>query len=184
MPVPLLLRVIEGVPVELQEQADRLELVALRVLMIVVDDPLPDAPQRVYVADPAIPPHKVAFNHTSSETLRRRPVHAIMCEISHSAEKPLPHDEQLEAATIGWLHSSGLVPPHASITRIVHHDVPFGYPVYTHERPAIMAAIRAWLEPRGIFTLGRFGAWDYANSDECIRQGMELGRRLTAEDSR
>lgn len=184
MPVPLLLRAVDGVPPELRQQAEKLEQVALRVLMIVVDDPLPDAPQRVYVADSAVPPHKVAFNHTSSEALRRRPVHAIMCEISHSAEKPLPSETGLEAATVDWLRGSGLVPPHAAITRILHYDVSYGYPVYTHERPAIMAGIRAWLEPRGIHTLGRFGAWDYANSDECIRQGMELGRRLSPEEAR
>ncbi len=62
--------------------------------------------------------------------------------------------------------------------------MPFGYPVYTHDRPAIMAAVREWLEPRGILTLGRFGAWDYANSDECIRQGMELGRSLSLREVR
>jgi hypothetical protein len=31
--------------------------------------------------------------------------------------------------------------------------------------------------------LGRFGAWEYANSDECIRQGMELAHQLAAAHS-
>lgn len=179
MPVPLLLRAVRGTPPALIAAADRLETVALRVLMILVGDSLPGAPQRVYVSDPSIPPHKIAFNHTSSDALRRRPVHAIMCEIAHSETKPLSDEAEIEAATIGWLRESGLIPPHAAILRVVHCDVPYGYPVYTHERPAIMAAIRTYLEPLGIHTFGRFGGWDYANSDECIRQGMELARRLS-----
>jgi hypothetical protein len=40
-----------------------------------------------------------------------------------------------------------------------------------------MAAIREWLEPLGIHTIGRFGGWDYVNSDACIRHGREV--RLT-----
>lgn len=184
MPAPLLLRTVQGAPAALIAAAERLETVALRVLMILIGDPLHDAPQRVYVADPAVPPHKIAFNHTSSEALRRRPVHAIMCEISHSDEKPLPADAEIESATIGWLRDSGLIPTHAAVLRTVHYDVPYGYPVYTHERPAIIAAIRDYLEPLGIHTFGRFGAWDYANSDECIRQGMALARRLTPVQAR
>ena len=58
-------------------------------------------------------------------------------------------------------------------------NLDYGYPVYTHERQAIVARIRAWLEPLGIHTIGRFGAWEYVNSDACIQQGMALAKRLT-----
>ena len=180
MPLPLLLRSVEGTPPELQEKADELESVALRVMMILVADPLPGAPQRVYVSDPAVPPHKIAFNHTSSPALRQRPVHAIMCEISHSSEKPLPPDCELERATLDWLRAAGLVPRHAGVAGIRHVDVAYGYPVYTPARAAIVAESKCWLREHRIETLGRFGAWDYANSDECIRQGMAAARRLAA----
>jgi UDP-galactopyranose mutase len=148
--------------------------------MIVVANPLINAPQRVYVSDPSIPPHKVAFNHTSSPDLRRRPVHAIMCEISHSRDKPLLDVASLESATIDWLVDSGLVPNYDDIAHIGHFDAKFGYPVYTHSRREIMSEIRAWLESKGIFTFGRFGGWEYANSDEFIRQGKELADRLAS----
>ena len=179
MPVPLFLDRIDDVPVRLRERVSQLEAVALRILMILVADPLPSAPQRVYLCDPAIPPHKVAFNHTSSPELRRRPVHAIMCEISHSAAKPLPADADLERATTDWLIDAGLVPKRGDIALIRHFEAAFGYPVYTHARPAIMAEIRAWLVANDISTFGRFGGWDYANSDECIRQGMDLAGELS-----
>ena len=183
MPVPSLLKSIQRTPPRLQELADQLESVALRVLMILVAHPLPNAPQRIYVSHPAIPPHKVAFNHTSSERLRQRPMHAIMCEISHSMEKPLPSDLDLECATIDWLIEAGLVPSRGDIAKIMHFDATYGYPVYTHDRVAIMTEIRGFLESIHIHTLGRFGAWEYANSDECIRQGMELARQLAAGHS-
>ena len=179
MPVPLLLKSIRSAPPRLQERAAKLEAVALRILMILVAHPLPDAPQRIYISHPAIPPHKIAFNHKSSESLRQRPMHAIMCEVSHSPEKPLPSNVDLELATTEWLTDAGLVPSRGDIAQIVHFDAMFGYPVYTHERAAIMGEIREFLLSKHIHTLGRFGAWEYVNSDECIRQGMELASQLT-----
>ena len=180
MPVPLLLKSMRGTPPSLQQRADQLEAVALRVLMILVAHPLPNAPQRIYVSHPAIPLHKASFNHTSSASLRQRPMHAVMCEISHSTEKPLPNDIDLETATTDWLIDAGLVPSRSDIVQIVHFDTMFGYPVYTHDRVVIMREIRAFLEAKHIYTLGRFGRWEYVNSDECIHQGMTLARDLAA----
>jgi len=180
MPLPALLRTIEGCPAELIADADRLEFVSLKVLLILVAAPLGDQPQRVYVADPAIPPHKVAFNHTSSPSLRARPVHAIMCEISYSPEKPAQSDEALTAATVDWLANAGLIGSREEVAETRVLDVRLGYPVYTHERPAILERIRAWLEPLDIHTIGRFGGWDYINSDACIWQGRQLAAQLAA----
>ena len=182
LPLPELVRVIDGCPPELVEDADALEFVSLKVLMVLVAAPLGQPPQRVYLADPDIPPHKVAFNHTSSAALRRRPAHAVICEVAYAPEKPPPADAILERETVDWLVASGLIASPADIaqTRVV--DVRYGYPVYTHARPSIVARLRSWLEPRGIHTLGRFGAWDYVNSDACIWQGMTLARRLARSD--
>jgi len=178
MPLPALLRAIRGCPPDLIAAADRLEYVSLKILLVLIGKPLGNEPQRVYIADPDVPPHKIAFNHTSSPSLRRRPAHAIMCEMAHSPEKPPPADADLERTTLDWLVASGLIASHADIaeTRLV--DVPYGYPVYTPERPAIVQEIRAWLEPLDIITIGRFGGWDYANSDACIWQAMSLASRL------
>lgn len=180
MPAPLLLKSIPSTPPALLQRAERLEAVALRLMMMLVADSLPDAPQRVYIADAAIPPHKVAFNHMSSPSLRKKPVHAVICEISHSAEKPLPSNRELEDSTIDWLIDAGFVSFRGDFARIVHVDVDFAYPVYTHERAAVIEEILAYLEPLDIHTIGRFGRWEYINSDECIRQGLALGRRLSA----
>lgn len=178
MPIPDLLRAIKGCPAELIAAADRLDFISLKVLLILVDDPLTQAPQRVYSADPQVPPHKIAFNHTSSPDLRARPVHAIMAEIAWSPDRPPAADAALTARTIDWLAGSGLIPSAASVLETRMLDVTYGYPVYTLERPAIIESIRAWLEPLGIHSFGRFGGWDYVNSDACILQGLTLAERL------
>ena len=178
MPLPVLVRIVEGVPNDIVGLADRLEFTSLDLLLLLIGRPLPNAPQRIYVADPDIPPHKIAFNHTSSDSLRARPVHAIMAEISYSDEKPLPEAHALERGTTEFLIRAGVFDSVEDVLWTGHVDVTYAYPVYTHDRCAIMRRIRDFFEPLGIHTLGRFGEWEYANSDQCIKRGMELAAEL------
>ncbi len=176
MPLPLLLRAIDGCPAELIADADRLEFVSLKVLLILVAQPLADQPQRVYSADAHVPAHKIAFNHTSSPSLRARPAHAIMCEIAYSPEKPIGTDAELTEAMADWLVEARLVEARGDIAETRVLDIRYGYPVYTHERKAILEGIRRHLTPFGIHTIGRFGGWSYINSDGCIHESLQLAR--------
>jgi UDP-galactopyranose mutase len=184
MPLPLLVRLVDGLPNDIVPLADRLEFTSLHVLLLLIGRPLVNAPQRIYVADPDIPPHKIAFNHTSSDSLRSRPVHAVMAEISYSDEKPLGETDTIEHATVEFLIQTGLLDSMKDVLWTGHVDVTYAYPVYTHDRCEIVRRIRDSLRPVGIYTLGRFGEWDYANSDRCIKRGMELAADLRADETR
>jgi protoporphyrinogen oxidase len=184
LPIPLLLRMLRPVPEALLARAERLEHLSLHLLMLLAGKPLPRVPQRLYIADPEVPPHKIAFNHTSSRSLRMRPVHAITAEISYSAEKPLGPLEEIERKTVAALVDAGML---GSAEDLVHReslDVPHAYPVNTPDRNAIVSEVKDWLKPLGIHTLGRFGEWDYINSDECIKRGMDLAVELDGSRSR
>ena len=180
MPLPLLVRVVEAVPNDIVALADRLKFTSLHLLLLLIGRSLPNAPQRIYVAGADIPPHKIVFNHTSSDSLRAKPVHAIMAEISYSDEKRLPEADTLERGTIEFLIRTGLLDSDQDVLWTGHMDVTYAYPVYTHDRLAIVRRIRDFLQPLGIHTLGRFGEWEYANSDRCIKRGMDLAAELRA----
>src|SRR4029453_1822199 len=59
MPLPVLVRIVEGLPSDIVALADRLEFTSMHLVLLLVGRPLPNAPQRIYVADPDIPPHKI-----------------------------------------------------------------------------------------------------------------------------
>jgi UDP-galactopyranose mutase len=178
LPVHRLLELTDGVPDPLIADVATLEAMSLHLLLLLVGRPIPDAPHRIYVADPAVPPHKIAFNHTSSSSLRARPVHAIMAEISYSDNKPLGDPADVRDRTISFLVEAGIIAETSDVVDSRVIDVPLAYPVYTHDRPATMAAARDWLGSLGIETLGRFGEWEYVNSDKCVRMGMDMATKL------
>ncbi len=179
-PLPELLRIIDDAPRELIELADTLAYMSLRVELLVADGPPRSPAQRVYVHEPEIPPHKIAFNHNSSDSLRARPVQAIMAEVSISEDKPVQFD-QIAPRTIGLLCDLKLLGSPTDVIDVDHLNVKYGYPVYTKDRPEKVRVIKRWLETQGIFSCGRFGDWEYINSDRCIWKGLELGKRLREE---
>lgn len=177
MPLPVLVRVVEGTPDRIVELADALEYMSLRVELLLAGRRLETPIQRIYSADPDIPPHKTALNHNSSESLRGRDRHAIMAEVSHSAQKPVDVDA-IAPRTVDWLCDLGILDSPEDVIWTGHVDAKYAYPVYTHERPGQVAAIKAWLAEHDMYTVGRFGEWEYINSDKCVHKGLALGREL------
>jgi protoporphyrinogen oxidase len=177
LPLPVLVRVVEGTPADVVEMADRLEYMSLRVELLLAGRKLDTPVHRIYCADPEIPPHKVALNHNSSDSLRSRDRHAIMAEVSHSKEKPVDF-EAIAPKTIAWLCDLGILGSPEDIIWRGHVDAKYAYPVYTHERPRLVAGVKEWLGRHHIYTLGRFGDWEYINSDKCVAKGLRLGQEL------
>jgi protoporphyrinogen oxidase len=177
MPLPILLHTVETVPAELKAMADQLEYMSLRVELLLVGRKLDTPIQRIYVADPNIPPHKIALNHNSSMSLRSRPRHAIMAEVSLSDKKPIAVDD-IAPKTVALLCELGILDTSQEVIWQGHVDVTYAYPVYTHQRPARVQAIKEWLAQYHIYTVGRFGDWEYINADSCIMKGLALGQEL------
>ena len=178
LPITHLLSCIKPCPNEMIQLAEGLQAVSLKILCILAKRISSTVPQRIYIADPNIPPHKVAFNHTSSPALLARQHHAITCEISYSKTKPALADPVLTQRSIAWLIDAGFVQSVEDVveTRIV--DLPYGYPINTQSTTKIIKIIQTFLKTHNIHSIGRFGAWQYANSDECVRQGLDLARHL------
>ncbi len=176
MPLPILARLVEGTPEEIIRMTDELEYMSLRVALILTRK-LETSIQRIYSADPEVPPHKIAMNHNSSESLRERPVHAIMAEVSHSPDKPVDLDS-IAPKTIDFLINAGVIPSADDVLWTGYVDVKYAYPVYTHKRPGLVQGVKDWLAQHDIYSVGRFGDWAYVNSDKCVARGLELGREL------
>jgi protoporphyrinogen oxidase len=176
IPLPILVRIIKDTPNEIIAMADQLDYMSLRVELLLAGRQL-DTLQRIYVADPDIPPHKIAFNHNSSDSLRKHPYHAIMAEVSLSDEKPVDVS-QIAPKTIAFLCQLGILDSPQDIMWQGHIDVKYAYPVYTHKRPVLVNGIKTWLAQHHIYTSGRFGDWEYINSDKCLMKGLTLGQEL------
>jgi UDP-galactopyranose mutase len=176
LPLTLLAEVIEEMPDELRHEIKSLRALPLSVVLVSAAR-VPDTDiQRIYCADHEVSAHKFVLGYNSSTSSRQSPMKAISAEISWGLA-PRVTGRELEAWVVADLRSMGLgLAVENARTRTIL--VPMGYPVPTKNRAAVVARAKAWLREHDVFLLGRFAEWDYINSDEVMRRGLELARQL------
>jgi len=108
---------------------------------------------------------------------------SLMCETTYSRYKPVESSTIIESTLEGLVNSgmigSGQVNDVVSSYRI---DIPYSYPVPSLGRDRGLSVIHPFLESNGVYSRGRFGAWQYevGNMDHSFMQGVEVVDRLLA----
>lgn len=181
IPINDLLRVIDNVPASLRKDAGRLEYLSLKLVFVVIGCPVKTEIQRIYLAQPDLPAHKIVINNNSSDYLRSLKRHGITGEISYSSEEPFPYDN-IEDQFVKLLIHLNLIQNTGEIISASTLDVNYAYPIPTLDRERIVIRLKEWLEARNIYSIGRFGEWDYINSDEAIHRGVTRARSITGAE--
>ena len=100
----------------------------------------------------------------------------LQCEVNWRGDAEAPGAE-LTAEVIAGLEQAGLVRPD-QILFSDRSDERHAYIVYTHGFETRRSRAIEWLEEQGIIPLGRFGRYDYFNSDQCVIAARDLAEVL------
>jgi hypothetical protein len=57
-------------------------------------------------------------------------------------------------------------------------SLPCAYSIYTTERPKAIETIKGYLEENDIYSIGRYGNWEYSNMEKALKDGKELAAKL------
>ena len=95
----------------------------------------------------------------------------FMAEVTHRGEL---RPDAAWARDLGVaLGGAGLLDPSAiTVTDWVTNE--FAYIDQTLDFAARIARVRGWFDASGYITFGRFGRYEYHNSDQCIARAMEV----------
>jgi protoporphyrinogen oxidase len=124
------------------------------------------------------PTNRVTYMSNYATSLAPKGRTSLLCEVTLRGGAPFPGAE-LERDVIEGLARSGLI----RRDEVLFHDrtaTAQAYVVFDHGYAARRAAIFAWLDGFGLVTLGRFGRFEYDNSDQCVIKARELAGRLLA----
>lgn len=101
---------------------------------------------------------------------------SFLCEVTLPGGAPAP-GARLEQEIVDGLVNAGLI----ERGEVLFHDrtsVRHAYVVFDHHYAARRKTALGWLEERGILPLGRFGRFEYDNSDQCVIKSRALARTL------
>jgi UDP-galactopyranose mutase len=177
MPIPDLVGILQNTPSNIVRLAGRLPYVSLQVDFFVTTEPLDGVPQRLYCADADMPAHKISFNSLSSQNERDKPCHSIIAETS-IGDPGSAHCRDRTGLILRGLSDARLIKGQSQILTHRYELVKYAYPVQSHQVRSIMNVLSGYLECHGIYSVGRFGNWEYINSDDCLLRGRELAEHL------
>ena len=175
IPVHDLLEVWKDAPDEARTHAANLRYNSLINVLVGSSEDRGFPYTALYVADPAIPFHRVSFPKAFSEQCVPSGASSLMAEITANEGDAIweESDEAIVDRTISDLAAMDLLHP-ASVTyrRVVRFK--YGYPVYDLGYRATVTAMREAVRRTGLHLLGRFAEFDYINSDVCVERALAL----------
>jgi protoporphyrinogen oxidase len=177
LPMTELPRLIEGIPPEVSAAMSGLIFNSLSSILLAIDhDEQPDFSWIYLPHDEQGPANRVTYISNYSPHNAPSGRSGLQCEVNWRGEEPAPGEELTGEVTAG-LERAGIVKP-GQVLFSDRTDVRHAYIVYTHGFKERRQRAIDWLEAEGILPLGRFGRFDYFNSDQCVIAARELAASL------
>jgi protoporphyrinogen oxidase len=178
MPLYLLVHRLNDAPQAIREATKGLHHSSGFIVGVGINRPTPSEKCWLYFPEESSPFYRVTYLSNYSPYITPDENHfLLLTETSRSEHKPE------DKATIVDRVIEGLLNTHlierTDLDRIVSTyliDVDYSYPVPTIDRNTALGTIQPYLMEHGIYSRGRFGAWEYeiGNMDHSVMQGVEL----------
>ncbi len=180
LPLNLLPRIVEGMPAGVGEALRGLAYNSITCILYALDRPVHPDLSWVYLPHhDQGPANRVTYMSNYSPGNAPAGKTSLMCEVTNPGGEPYP-DGRLEEEVLRGLIHADLV-RRDEVLFADRASSRFAYIVYDHSFAERKRIGIEWLEANGIEPLGRFGRYDYHNSDQCVIAARELARRLGAQ---
>jgi protoporphyrinogen oxidase len=171
LPLPELIRMVCGVPQAIRAMAEKLTAVSITVVRVGHSIAGPSLPYLwTYFPDPDVPWYRMTRLERISADLAPEGGSAILLECPGSTPPP-------KEAVVRWLDEQGVAPREA----LDHYEtisVPYAYVLFEHGVRHAVRQLRKYLGTQHVSTIGRYGAWLYADIEMAIKSGFGAARRL------
>ena len=178
MPLDLLVHRLNDAPDAIREATKGLHHSSGFIVGVGVNRPTPSEKCWLYFPEESSPFYRVTYLSNYSPYITPDENHfLLLTETSRSEHKPEDKNTIIDRVIQGLLNTQLLEP--ADLDKIASTyliDVDYSYPVPTIDRNAALGTIQPYLMEHGIYSRGRFGAWEYeiGNMDHSVMQGVEL----------
>lgn len=177
MPLPMLIGRMTNVPEDVQSATNKLKNISLKIACLVVKREKVSEKNFIYVHDLEYIFHRVSMLSNLSDEIAPPGYTSMVAEITYVNEPPMDDDALIERV-IHDLIDMHLLRDDDEIVGKQILDLPLGYPMPSPDRIDNVKTIRSFLESKDIYTLGRYGEWEYINMHDIIPRARDLANRL------
>lgn len=180
IPLPELIKIIEQVSEKVGEASKRLRYVSVFNLNLGIKRKNISDKHWIYFPEKEFAFYRIGFASNFSSYLAPRGTSSIYTEVSYSKDKPLDK-KGITRRIIKDLIKIGLITPRDRILAKLVLDIKYAYPLYDHNHKRSVAIIQKFLRENDIYSMGRFGSWEYLSMEDVINQGREMTQQLNGQ---
>lgn len=175
----------EGAPAGVKEAARSLRWNSAHLVMLGLAKHNAGALHWAYIPDDGILPNRISFPSNMSPAMAPSGRSSVLAEVTFApgGEKARMKDSEVAEQTVEGLHRIGVLDRKdvvfAKVATCRH-----AYVVYDLEHERNMRIVRGFAAAEGATLLGRWGEFEYYNSDRCIGSAMADARAFIDAENR
>lgn len=177
MPLPELIKIIDRVPEKVSKASKRLRYVSVFNLNLGIKREHISDKHWIYFPEKKFAFYRIGFTSNFSSYLAPKGTSSIYTEVSYSKDKPLDK-KRITRSIVEDLIKAGIITSRDKILAKLVLDIKYAYPLYDHEYRESVATIQKFLRENDIYSMGRFGSWEYLSMEDVIDQAIKTARQL------
>lgn len=177
MPLPELVARLRPVPDRVRAAAARLRWASLFSLNLGLRCDATDGRQWVYVPERRFPFYRAGCFSNAAASMAPRGGAAVWTEVSYTPSRPIDRS-LIRRHTLDGLKEMGWLRSRRDIAVEWPLDIPYAYVTYdAHHRRATDTILR-YLAEHDVYSIGRYGRWEYSSMEDALLEGRETAQRL------
>ena len=181
MPIPELVRRLKPPPEAQLDALNGLHNSHGLVVGVGIKGPCPSSKCWTYFPEANAPFYRVTYLSNYSPNIAPDGHFLLLTETSYSDHKTENRDTIVQRVIDGLVGTKLIRPEDRDrVVTTYTLDVDYFYPVPTLSRDRALVIIQPFLMSQGIYSRGRFGAWQYeiSNMDHSVMQGVEVVNKI------
>ncbi|MCK4648266.1 FAD-dependent oxidoreductase [bacterium] len=177
IPLPELIKIIDRIPEKINKASKRLRYVSVLNLNLGIRRENISDKHWVYFPEKDFSFYRVGFASNFSSYLAPKGTSSIYAEISYSKDRPLDK-KRIIKRVIKDLMKVGIITSRDRILVKLVLDIKYAYPLYDHNHREGVATIQKFLRENDIYSIGRFGSWEYLSMEDVINRARTTAYKL------
>ena len=169
LPLDLLVKLLIEPPEKIAAKADSLRCTGLRYLDVALNRPAGTDYHWTYVPERKYPFYRVGSYSNFSKEVAPKGKGSLYVELA--SRSPVKLDSLMPKVSAGLI-DMGLIRSLSDIAFVRPRFIERAYVVYDANHESAVNDIHPWLNQRGIFSIGRYGRWEYSAMEDAMRQGI------------
>jgi protoporphyrinogen oxidase len=181
LPLSELARRTAGLPPALAREAARLRCASVYNLNLGIRGQPPHRRHWVYLPEDRFALYRFGYSSHFAADAAPPGCSNVYTELAYRGRPPDP--AALRRRVLSDLRAIGVIRSERDVLAEKAFDIPFAYCIHDRHRKRAVRRLLRYFESREVYSIGRYGRWEYSSMEDAILQGLELARLLSGRRS-